>query len=143
MSNLHLGIEKERIPFCSPLYIPPILLIDLASSSSVKEIPRIPSTRDFFTSWILEVPSRLHSIPSQVFTLTDSTFPPIICSCKHTNISDDSHALESKPVTSTNRSLVFVVTVVCSPFIIGGNDNTSSFESRIIGTFSISSSRCE
>jgi len=42
----------------------------------------------------------------------------------------------SRPVTSINRSVVSSVTFVSSPFIMGGNESTLSFESRISGYFS-------
>ena len=142
MSNLQRGMEIERVPDKSPLYTPPILLIAFSISSSLNEFPRIPSTKERSTLCSIGEPSRFHSRPSHVVTRTDSILPPRTESCKQTSISADSQARMSRPVTSMNKSRVFVVTVVWSPLIIGGNDSTASLESKMIGTLSIPSKRC-
>ena len=66
----------ERLPDVSPLYIPPILLMASSIWSSVNELPNIPSTNVRLTVCMIGEPSKLHSLPSQVLTLTDSIFPP-------------------------------------------------------------------
>ena len=109
--------------------------------SSVNGFPSIPSTRLLSTLCSIGLPIRVHSLPSHVFTLTDSILPPSTDSCKQISISADSQARMSRPVTSMNMSLVLVVTVVWSPLIIGGNERTASLESKIIGTLSMPSNR--
>ena len=47
----------------------------------------------------------------------------------------------SQPVTSMKKSVVEELTAAWFPFIIGGNDNTFSFESIIIGYFEYPSTR--
>ena len=51
-------------------------------------------------------------------------------------------AFLSLPVTSMNRSCLPTVTVVRTPFMIGGNDSTEPFLSRMTGYLSNPSRRC-
>ena len=111
----------------------PILRRHSTMPSGPSSVPRNLSHADAEMVLLEGVRSGERKVSSPSCMMTVSILPPRSARAVATMSRAPFTALRSLPVTSMNRSCFPTVTVVSTPLMIGGNDRTDPFLSRMIG----------